>query len=238
MPSHCHGQHTYLGRFWLFESSRFSNSSSWWVSSSTLSLSLDDLKSANLRDFSAASLAAMAAAAVSSLNFSFFSDSNMDCFDSSSSCLSAANCRFANKNMTKNIQWQHTTVEVKQKWSQLKISTCCSYRNEFLRDTIILERKGRIRQRMHKKLFQQRNSWKQGISTYKPFLHFQLKNLGLLGLRKCSSLRNQEKKVNDMVIKPLQSSIFFCCPRSSKYNPLSHLREADYMNHTTSFQQG
>jgi len=30
--------------------------------------------------------------------------------------------------------------------------------------------------------------------TYKPFLHFQLKNLGLLGLRKCSSLRNQEKK--------------------------------------------
>lgn len=173
MPSHCHGQHTYLGRFCLFESSLFSKSSSWWVSSSILSLSLDDLKSANLRDFSAASLAAMAAAAVSSLNFSFFSDSNMDCFASSSSCLSAANCRFANNNMTKNIQWKHTAVEVKQNpptggfvWSQLKISTCCSYRNEFLSDTIILESKGSIRRWMHKKLFQQRNSWKQGINTH------------------------------------------------------------------------
>uniref|UniRef100_A0A2P2ILC0 Uncharacterized protein n=1 Tax=Rhizophora mucronata TaxID=61149 RepID=A0A2P2ILC0_RHIMU len=91
-PSHCHGQHTYLGPFRPCESPRVSSSSSWWLSSSTLSLSLVALKSANLNDFSAASLAAIAAVAVSSLNLSFFSDSNKACLSSSSSCLSVDNC--------------------------------------------------------------------------------------------------------------------------------------------------
>jgi hypothetical protein len=50
--------------------------------------------SAKLNDFSAASLAAMAAVAVSSLNFNFFSDSNMACLASSSSCLTADNCKY------------------------------------------------------------------------------------------------------------------------------------------------
>lgn len=63
------------------------------MSSSTLSLSLDALKSASLNDFSAASLAAMAASAVSSLNLSFFSDSSTASFAASSSWRTADNCK-------------------------------------------------------------------------------------------------------------------------------------------------
>lgn len=90
-PSHCHGQHMYLGLFRPVDVSLLSSSSSWRVSSSTLSLNLEALKSASLNDFSAASLAAMAASAVSSLNFSFFPDSTTASFAASSSWRTADN---------------------------------------------------------------------------------------------------------------------------------------------------
>jgi len=97
IPSHSHGQQTYLERVLFLLSSLLSKFSSWRVNSSSLSLNLDALMSANLNDFSAASLAAMAAAAVSSLNFSFFSNSIIACFAASTSCLREDTCNDINQ---------------------------------------------------------------------------------------------------------------------------------------------